>query len=88
MTMKITVKDRIAKSIAIHGRSELKGIYMLYPHISSITFMRYVLQLQKEGRIVIKKEPVNNGFLGEKKYRYFLRTKKNKLTQISMYEQE
>ena len=76
MSTKITIKDRIAQSIAIHGRSELKGIYMLYPHINSITFMRYILQLQKEGRIVIKKEPVNTGYLSQKKYRYFLKTKK------------
>lgn len=49
------LKKSLLSSIENHGKSDIAGIYNLYPHVRRFSILRNLFILQTEGWVIIRK---------------------------------
>lgn len=75
------LKKRLLATIEVHGKSDISGIYNLYPHERRFSILRSLLILKNEGWIKIRKSRTVDGF--DIPQVNVQRTKKQRYAQLS-----
>lgn len=49
------LKKRLLASVEAHGKSDVTGIYNLYPHERKFSILRSLIELKHEGWVILRK---------------------------------
>jgi hypothetical protein len=79
-----SLKERLLASIEYHGKSDITGVYALYPHEKPLHILRALFTLRNEGWLIIRKTQTIDGDLYPRPN--VRRSKKQMFTQNNLFD--
>lgn len=76
------LKTRLLASIEAHGKSDITGVYGLYPHEKKISILRALILLKLEGWVYLRKTQMIDGLRYDRPN--VRRTRKQRYTQLNL----